>query len=155
MMSGEARATGWWALKLAAGGLLVALLAEHFLVGVLPAWPRPPLRLAQAVVVIGGLVTIGHYAALRRCNRCVARPAELVTRGGLFARVRHPMYLGDLLVYAGLALLAPGPATLAALGVGALAIVRQARLEDRWLARRFGDTHARWRGHTRLLLPGL
>jgi protein-S-isoprenylcysteine O-methyltransferase Ste14 len=106
------------------------------------------------VVVTGGLVTILHYGLLRRSNRRLARPGRLVTRGGLFARVRHPMYLGDGVVYAGLALLAPGPVTLVVFVAGIAGILGQARVEDGWLSRRFGRQHARWRERTGLLLPG-
>ena len=72
-------------------------------------------------------------------------PDYLVTDGP-YAYTRNPLYVGDLLMWAGWAILLGSPAVLAgalALGVGLQAGVR---LEERGLLRQFGDD---WKKYAR------
>ena len=146
---------GWW-IKLGAGLLLVLnLAAAGFGVSPFVPWFEPPLRPGQALAVGGGLVHLWHQWLLRRRRPPPAVGAGLVTDAGLYRWVRHPVYLGDLLLYGGLALLAPNGPGLLLLAAGTAAILWQCRTEDRRLALSHGEAHRQWRTRTRLILPGL
>ena len=73
---------------------------------------------------------------------------RLLCAGGLFARVRHPIYLGDMLLWAGFAVYPPTIVSLALLAVAFWAIWRQAVREDAEMAESFGQQHAAWRART-------
>jgi len=108
-----------------------------------------------ALVATGLAVRIAAMAQLGpRFSPVVAvqREHALETRG-LYARVRHPGYLGALLACLGAAL-AFGNAL--ALPLPALMLVAQLariRREETLLSRHFGDAWVRYREHTGALLP--
>ena len=76
--------------------------------------------------------------------------------GGPYALIRHPLYLGNMVVLAGLCLATNNP-WLGAAGItlGALMCAYLVRIEDRSLAARFGDAFAEYRRRTPAVLPGL
>ena len=81
---------------------------------------------------------------------------ERLTVSGPYAHVRHPLYLGSLLV--GLGLTLPGghwawPALFLAFYVGVHA--RLVRDDEHRLAALFGEEHARWAREVPALLPRL
>lgn len=143
-----------WRIKVAAGLALIAALCGHALLGVPAAWASPPRLPAQVLAVAGGLLTLWHYRFLSAA-RATGRAGQLVTRGGLFYCVRHPMYLGDCLLYLGLFLLAPHPVTALIAAVGIAALVAQSRAEDAYMAGLFPDEFAAWHARSGLLLPRL
>lgn len=144
-----------WAVKVLCGLLLIALVAERFLVGWLPVYGGLAFWPGQLLVVTGGVVVLSHYILLKRGNASVSTPTTLVTRLGLYRWVRHPMYLGDVLVAVGLTLLAPGPVSGVVLLVLVVSIWRQARIEDARNAACFGTAYDEWCRRTGRLLPGL
>ncbi len=137
-----------WTTKVVAGFLLVghfALMA--FVDGVLTVWWQAWYPLFLVLVIAGGAVTIGHYVAF-------ARRGGLITDAGLFRWIRHPMYLGDVLLYVGFALYPATPVSLVVLAVAVAALARQAVREDRAMEERYGGEHTDWRRRTWLVLPG-
>ena len=138
----------WWRIKVACGAALILHVVVYFLgpagTGIVPR------LLAQTVAVGGGAITLYHHRLLRRA-RGPNGAAALVTRGGLFNWIRHPMYTGDLLLYAGLTLLAPDVVSVSLLLLGAIALYQQARAEDAYLLSVHGDTFSAWQARTRLL----
>ncbi len=83
-----------------------------------------------------GLVPIA--LALPALGRPAAAPSvrDSLVRRGIYARVRHPMHAGMLLVFAGLALAQPtGPVVLAC-ALGVLWVIVQTRLEEADLLQR-------------------
>jgi protein-S-isoprenylcysteine O-methyltransferase Ste14 len=148
--------SGWWITKVACGLLLVGhfiavatgLYSPHSLAVI-------PVRIAQTFVIVGAVLTIAHYILLKSVIGILSPPAHLVTSRGLFRLVRHPMYLGDLILYAGLAMFTCDPFSLALLVVGNIAIVGQCGFEDRMLRETFGDKFDAWKRQTRLLIPRL
>jgi len=145
---------GWWRVKIAAGAALIALLVAHFVFGLVPVDVAFPRETAQAIAVLGGLFTVWHHRILSTAvtSNC---PTRLVSTGGCYPFIRHPMYLGDMVLYVGLALLAPGAITAALAALGCAALYLQARAEDRHLERQFGEPFMRWQQSSGLLLPGL
>ncbi len=63
------------------------------------------------------------------------------------------MFLGDAILYVGLAVYPATMVSPAALAVGIWALWRQAGREDRELAESFGDDHRQWRLVTGRFLP--
>ncbi len=63
---------------------------------------------------------------------------------GLYAVVRHPQYLGYVLLTTGFALRAPHPAVVASAVAAVAGFLLQARAEDRDLRRRFGREWESW-----------
>lgn len=138
----------WWRIKVACGAALILNAVIHFL-GPAGAGIVPRL-LAQTVAVGGGIITLFHHRLLRRA-RGSNGAATLLTRGGLFNWIRHPMYTGDLLLYTGLTLLAPNSVSVLLLVLGAFALYRQARAEDAYLLSVHGEAFSAWQARTRLL----
>jgi len=144
-----------WCTKVALGfGLIAHFAVLAFRPDLLPLSFRAPYPLFLLLVVIGGGLNLGHYLVLGRSLRAQSEP-RLVTSGGLFAWLRHPMYLGDALLYLGFAVYPATPVSLVAYPVAAWALIAQARREDGALAQAFGADHDAWRRRTWLLAPGL
>ena len=138
-----------WSLKVVVGLALIAYAIEGAFHGRLAA----DIRGGQALVLIGATLSLVHYGLLKLENPRLAEPVVLVTDGGLFRWVRHPMYLGDALVLGGLALLRPTPLALGLLTVGVVALVVTAHREDDALRERFGPAFLDWRARTSALVP--
>lgn len=146
----------WWYLKVAIGLFLIAhFVALAFDPTLLPVLFMPPYAVFLSLVLLGGGVELWHHWIMRRARRQAGKQPCLVRRGGLFGRIRHPMYLGDAVLYAGLASYPATAVSLAVLAVGLWAIGRQAAREDSELAESFGDEHRRWRLATGRFLPRL
>jgi protein-S-isoprenylcysteine O-methyltransferase Ste14 len=83
------------------------------------------------------------------------RPEPHVIRKGVFAVVRHPMYLSEILLYLGLLLislsLAAGAVWLAAIGF----LHYVSRAEEKLLFARFGDEYAAYMREVPMWVPRL
>jgi protein-S-isoprenylcysteine O-methyltransferase Ste14 len=143
----------WWRAKVTAGAGLIVWLCIVFIVLPPEKYPLVPQFFAQVIAVSGGCITLWHYRILGPGSRKWAQPETLVSRGGLYSFIRHPMYLGDAVLYLGLALLGSGWPAWFLLAFGWLALFLQARTEDRLMNSAFGDEFATWRSKTGLLLP--
>lgn len=79
-----------------------------------------------------------------------------LTTVGVYARLRHPMYLASLLFAAGLALVLPnyvvGPVCLAAM---LLMVATRLGAEEAMLTDRFGEAYRRYQARTWRLVPGV
>ncbi len=124
------------------------------------------------LAITGATVNLWHYRLFRQVGRLVA-PSALRVRGGLLPWVRHPMYLGEGLLMAGLVILAVGATGLPEVGrespreswnqcwplvlgvIGWLATWQLAEIEDAALAKSFPEAHATWRRTSGLLWPTL
>lgn len=143
-----------WSLKVTIGLFLIAHFAVlAFEPTLLPVLFMPPYAVFLSLVLLGGGIELWHHWIMRRARRQAGNQPHLVCRGGLFGRIRHPMYLGDAVLYAGLASYPATAVSLAVLAVGLWAIGRQAAREDSELAESFGDEHRRWRLATGRFLP--
>jgi protein-S-isoprenylcysteine O-methyltransferase Ste14 len=144
----------WWRIKVGAGAALIALLCAHYLLGLPQVTLDIPRWLAQALVLTGGITTLLHHRIV--AGACAGnQPARLVDSGGLYGWVRHPMYLGDCLLYVGMGLLVPHPLSTLLVAIGCTALVLQARAEDVHMAALFGEPFRCWQQRSGLLLPGL
>ena len=82
----------------------------------------------------------------------VKRDHTLVTSGP-YAIVRHPIYTGLLLAFAGTALALGEVRGIVAVALAAASLWRKLRLEERWMTEQFGDAYGRYRSRVRALVP--
>jgi protein-S-isoprenylcysteine O-methyltransferase Ste14 len=61
---------------------------------------------------------------------------DTLVRDGLYARIRHPIYSGMMLVFVGLAWLRPTATVVVACALGCLCLMVRARLEELDLVQR-------------------
>lgn len=129
-LAGAAPSTGGWVAAVVGGALAVGA-------GILTV---------VAQVQMGASWRIGVEAGER---------TELVT-GGLFARVRNPIFTGMLVFALGLALLVPNLPTVAGAVLAVVTIQAQVRLvEEPNLLAVHGDAYRRWAAATGRFLPGV
>lgn len=91
--------------------------------------------LAWLFLLAGSAVQLLALAALRTRAALPSTRDTLVDRGP-YAHLRHPIYAGLLLQFAGIVLVRPTRASALACGLGALWAVLQAKLEEMDLAQR-------------------
>ncbi|BCS97120.1 hypothetical protein DSLASN_27520 [Desulfoluna limicola] len=145
----------WWMIKVAATLLAVARPFWVIAAGG-SLWPLPsfvPLFICQVLVLTGAGIHLWHYRLLKTGNASLALPDHLVTKGGLFPWVRHPMYLGDLILIIGFSGILPDVEGLAILLAGVVGLACQAQVEDAELNERFPNAFPPWRTRTRRLIP--
>lgn len=99
----------------------------------------------------GGALNLWHYRLLKAVGNAEA-PDRLMTKGGLWPWIRHPMYFGELLLMTGLTLMIGLAATPVWL-VSIVCLVTLAKVEDAAMARRFPEMHAAWSKRSGLIVP--
>ncbi|MCZ6508057.1 MAG: methyltransferase [Acidobacteria bacterium] len=138
---------------LAAVGLMLGLFEKQ-------AEPANSIRLwigsGLALAGLGltlRLYGVGHAPA-GTSGRHRRQHAALLNTFGIYSIVRHPLYLGNVLVWIGVSLTSGWPVGAAASSVAAAvmfgAIVRH---EDAYLARRFGSDFEEWAAVTPAFVP--
>ena len=110
-----------------------------------------PFHIASYVVIAGGFILLARswgilYEAQRR--------RELATSGP-YGRVRHPQYLGFILIMAGFLLQWPTLVTLIMFPILTWMYVRLARREEREALAEFGEEYARYAERTPAFFPRL
>lgn len=108
-----------------------------------------PFHIASSVFIASGFFLIyrawQHLYAAQRAGRLAIE--------GPYARVRHPQYLGFVLILFGFLLQWPTILTLAMFPVLVFMYVRLARIEEREAEARFGDEYRRYAARTPAFLP--
>jgi len=111
-----------------------------------------------ALLTLGGLaVSIWARVHLGRNwsgTVTIKQDHELI-RSGPYARVRHPIYSGLLLAFAGSAIALGEWRGLLALSLVWVAYWRKLRIEERWMQETFGALYQRYRAQTGALIPYL
>lgn len=144
----------WWFLKVLGG---LALLLSFLWVSLRPGdqntlWPVP-VWIAQILVIGGVTLGLSQYLTLKRFNRGLAVPQQLVTDRGLFRWVRHPMYLGDLVVLTGLCLLVNRWWALPIWGGSLCCVLLLCRHEDHYLLNLFPEQYTTYMRHSARVIP--
>jgi protein-S-isoprenylcysteine O-methyltransferase Ste14 len=120
-----------------------------FLNTYVPLWVRIPCGLA--VLVAAG------YLAKRGMAIVFGEDHETpcVIRNGVFRVVRHPVYLGEMLLYAGFLLMSFSLSAAVIAVVAALFLHYISRYEEQLLLARFGDDYAQYMKDVPMWIPRL
>ncbi len=134
----------------AVGGTVVVLGISHA--------PRTVENLlviaaAEVLMTIGLVVMVIGLASLGRSFGIMPRARGLV-QSGLYRWVRHPIYLGEFLVFAGILILAISPLTLTVYAVFVAVQVYRLVMEERTLSEAY-PSYVEYRTRTARLLPGV
>jgi protein-S-isoprenylcysteine O-methyltransferase Ste14 len=137
----------------------LAFVACAFVMFVIPVvFTYPSSRTAAPLLIAGDAVAVAGAAwllvsvlALGRCFGVLPAARGLVVRGP-YRVVRHPVYLGELVALAGLAIAVPVPENLVALIAILAAQLVRARFEERALSEAFCE-YASYAKRTPALVP--
>lgn len=134
--------------------MLIAVLGFGYFLFHSPP-PAPALYLTgMGLCIVGWIVTFWGFSHLRHRFSIMAEARELV-RTGPYAYVRHPVYVGEMINWIGLAVLYLGwPVALYTATLIVLQALR-ARVEDQKLADAFGVDYELYRKRTGFLVPRL
>ncbi|NJD09831.1 MAG: hypothetical protein FIB01_05095 [Gemmatimonadetes bacterium] len=104
----------------------------------LPSLMRVGILSAAAAWLLLGAGSLRQVLALLAIRRKAALPSvrDSLVQHGIYAHLRHPIYAGVLLQFAGIVLLRPHRATVLACALGAGWCLLQARLEELDLGQR-------------------
>jgi protein-S-isoprenylcysteine O-methyltransferase Ste14 len=110
-------------------------------------------RLPATLVVLG----LALYLAWTSMNTVFGEVRESlqVIRHGLYGVVRHPMYLGAMLAYLGICLLALSVLAFGVFGVVIIYYIATCRYEEKLLIQKLGDEYRRYRAEVPMLIPRL
>ncbi len=153
-MAGADRGGGWVVAQFA----LMVLIAAAVVVP--PDWPKDARWLLTAIGAVlalaGGAVAVWAGRTLGRSLTPFPKPAAAgsLVDNGPFRRVRHPIYSGGLLFFAGWSLFA-GPVALGLSGVLGVLWALKAGVEERHLVARYPAYSAYARRVRFRLVPGL
>jgi protein-S-isoprenylcysteine O-methyltransferase Ste14 len=121
-----------------------------------------PVLIQPILMIIGVVLGLAGVAIALRASQVISvstvadmrtdRKAELVT-DGIYARVRHPLYLATVLVFGGMAFLYPFPAVI----VFAVSMIGYtligAFFEERKLIIHYGDEYRNYRKQAGFIIP--
>lgn len=139
--------------------IVLGLLLTH------PRFPRESYRLDVALDIAGLLicmlgqalrvVTIG-YRYIRRGGRNKQIWADKLVQGGMFAHSRNPLYLGNILMFCGLAMIQGSPAAfLIGIPLVLLAYWCITLAEEQFLGRQFGAVYEEYFSRVNRFMPRL
>lgn len=143
----------WWAGKMIfALGLLVWFIAS----GIYGYWRIGSLYwLGRGMIFLGAAVNLYHIYRIKRVAGSVCQPKQLVSTGGLFPWIRHPMYLGELIVVLGFTLTINSPLAVIPFVFYYWFISLLCQDEDLNSAEDFPAEYAAWQARSKRLLPGV
>jgi protein-S-isoprenylcysteine O-methyltransferase Ste14 len=109
------------------------------------------IELAGLWLALGARIQLGFFSPAP-----AAGAHAVLVRSGLYAYVRHPIYLGEFLVLIGWPLEYGAPITLVVtLIIGVAVILRRVRNEEADLLAQFGDEYAGYMRETDSLIPNI
>ena len=153
---GRGRAAYWVAVGCAwgAGGWML----YHFRAQLFTGADRPLWAILAGVILMGADVAILVAVETQLGRRRLVGQAELAGDGelavrGLYARVRHPRYLGMMLGVLGVCLVAGSRALWMVAALWWIATLVIIRLEERELRSRFGAAYSDYARRVPALLP--
>jgi protein-S-isoprenylcysteine O-methyltransferase Ste14 len=108
-----------------------------------------------AITAAGLAFTVWARMALGRnwSGTVTLKEGHELIRTGPYRFVRHPIYTGLLVAFAGSAVARGEWRGVLAVVIAFAALWRKLRLEERWLEEIFGDAYTRYRAEVRALIP--
>lgn len=143
----------WWKIKVISGLTLIFYTMFETYDDRFRAVLKIPYGYALALVCCGAFIHLFHYYLLKQKNSHLQKPDQLVTAGGLFSFIRHPMYFGDLIFYFGFFLIMGDIPSAFLFGLGIVAIMKQSKIEDQQLQDTFAKDYVLWQQRTKRLIP--
>lgn len=104
---------------------------------------------------LGNLLMGGGGYLVYRGWRLIYRGGERLVTKDLYRYVRHPQYLGLILITVGMLIQWPTLVTIAMWPILTVAYYRLARREERAIEARFGEAYRQYRTRTPMLVPSL
>ena len=150
------RGEGWVAAQIVLLLLVAALGALHIPSAAGQSGGLAVIGLGVLLISLGSWVVIRGVQGLGGSRTAMPRPrdeASLVT-GGIYRRVRHPIYLGLIALAMGWACVTLSPLALAAAIALAVVLDLKARREEFWLTERYSE-YPRYRARTHRFIPGV
>jgi protein-S-isoprenylcysteine O-methyltransferase Ste14 len=141
--AGRLRAEPVWSLLVI---LLIGLVGNYLLRWSFPSWPAS--FTLGLVLVLSGALLITWAASEFSSHKTTLMPSEAastVVKSGPYRYTRNPIYLSMMLVYSGIALMFDSPLALILILPVIVLLNRQAKREERYLERAFGDQYAEYR----------
>jgi len=147
--------------------VLAALIVIQMALAVVPAWTdrldvwsldgEAVRWLGVALAAIGGVLRLWPvYVLGNRFSGFVAiQPGHQLLTTGLYSVVRHPSYVGLLLISAGWSLAFRSVVGLLLTALTFVLLLRRITAEERLLSREFGAEYEAWRSRTSRLIPGV
>jgi len=135
---------------------LMVILPDRVLYRIPAPWLYLTLagQLVAVVMLVVGVMQTGalSFIGLRQLIEGEERQSQLVT-GGLYRWVRHPLYAAGLLFIWLTPVMSQN--TLVVVIAATIYIIVGAFFEERKLERIFGETYAKYKAETPMLIPGL
>lgn len=129
------------------GHLLGVLMAKAGLMSMESAW-------ALVMVASSAIIFLGLFLMSKGWSSIHSAQGELVT-DGIYRHVRHPQYLGLIVITAGLLIQWPTILALAMWPLLAVMYYRLAKKEEREAIEAFGERYEDYRQHTPMFLPAM
>jgi protein-S-isoprenylcysteine O-methyltransferase Ste14 len=111
---------------------------------------------AGAVLTVAGLlfaIRARHYIGANWSASVTIKESHELVTGGPYALVRHPIYTGLLLAFAGTAVAIGQWRGVVAVVIALVAIVHKLRIEERWMLEQFGDGYRAYQARVPRLVP--
>lgn len=123
----------------------------------IPPWTTAGMLMSGIfTLVVGGLVLLAsrrHLGRFGDLSSVFTDKHRLVTDGP-YRYVRHPQYLGFLMLFLGYTVSVGSVFTTIITCIGFFMVIRlRIRQEEEWLIERFGEEYIQYRQHTRQLIP--
>lgn len=110
-----------------------------------------PFHIASSLLILAGFMLLASsWNVLYKAQR-----KHVLATSGPYARIRHPQYVGFVVIMIGFLLQWPTVVTLAMFPVLVWMYVRLARTEERWALDEFGDEYRRYMLSTPAFIPRL
>ena len=133
-------------------GHVLGVLATPFIAR---SWTGYGIGVALVALGLGYAVQARRHLGANWSATVTLKQAHSLIRSGPYRRVRHPIYTGLLLAFAGSALALAQWRGLLALLLVTGSLWLKLRREERWLLEHFGADYAEYRKTSWALLPGL
>ena len=140
------------ALLLVLPGHALGALATLFIAR---SWTGYGIGVALVALGLGYAAQARRHLGANWSATVTLKQAHSLIRNGPYRHVRHPIYTGLLLAFAGSALALAEWRGLLALLLVTGSLWLKLRREERWLLEHFGDDYAEYRKTSWALLPGL
>ena len=122
----------------------------------------PALAGGAFLIFIGGLLELtvrftliekAGFGGLAATKRLLITDKHTLITNGVFRHIRHPLYLGRIVMDFGIALAASSLWGAVLMAVSAPCFLIRIRFEEEMLVEEFGEAYREYKRHTKMLIP--